>query len=452
MNTTQTVTQTQPTETVLLLQPALAITVTLPQPAPPGQLNIQVLPAYEPGGRKAPMNAAWAAAAVLDATNPLTYTQVISLESRIASGFVRVWISDTVGIAWFVSRSPSSTLTGTGARNPSPDYAGDSRGGLGGDSRGGLGGDSRGGLGSHSLAGMAGDSRGGLGGDSRGGLGGDSRGGLGADSRGGLGGDSRGGLGGHSLAGLGGDSRGGLGGDSRGGLGGDSRGGLGGDSRGGLGGDSRGGLGGDSRGGLGGDSRGGLGADALAWGANRTALEAPVASSDGQATIYNREDALADTATGTLQALAAIPTVPEWLTPVGQAYRFVATRPLPRTIGFNYLQREVPPGYEHTLQLYYSPDEGNTWRRLPTELDVNENLATAPADKSGLYMLAASIDIPFTQPDGICSPIRCRRHGRSAKRWHPSMGTTARSSPTITAIRRTRGRSSMPTCRTGSTI
>ena len=202
-------------------------------------------------------------------------------------------------------------------------------------------------------------------------------------------------MGGDSRGGLGGDSRGGLGGDSRGGLGGDSRGGLGGDSRGGLGGDSRGGLGGDSRDGLGGDSRGGLGANDLAWGANRTALEAPIASSDGQVTIYNRKDALGDTATGTLQALSAIPTVPEWLTPVGQAYRYVATKALPRTIGFNYLQREVPPGYEHTLQLYYSPDEGKTWSRLPTELDVAENLATAPADDSGLYMLASSIDIPF---------------------------------------------------------
>ena len=124
-------------------------------------------------------------------------------------------------------------------------------------------------------------------------------------------------------------------------------------------------------------------------------MEAPIASSDGQVTIYNRKDALGDTATGTLQALGAIPTVPEWLTPVGQAYRFVATEPLPRTIGFNYLQREVPPGYEHTLQLYHSPDEGKTWNRLPTELDVAENLATAPADDSGLYMLASSIDIPF---------------------------------------------------------
>ena len=210
---------------------------------------------------------------------------------------------------------------------------------------------------------------------------------MGTDARGGLGTDARGGLGT--------DARGGLGTDARGGLGTDARGGLGTDARGGLGTDARGGLGTDARGGLGTDARGGLGADARAWGANRRALEAPVASSDGQVTIYNREDALAETATGTLQALGTTPALPPWLTPVGQTYRFIATRPLARTIGFNYLQREVPPGYEHTLQLYFSLDEGKRWERLPTELDIAENLATAPADRSGLYMLASSIDIPF---------------------------------------------------------
>ena len=332
-----------------MFQPALAITVTLPQKAPPGQLNIQVLPAYEPSGRKTPMKAPWAAATALDATNPVTYTQVISLESRIASGFVRVWISDTVRNRVVRESITQFYIDQNWGQKSLAGLWGDSRGGLGGDSRGGLGGhslaglagDSRGGLGGDSRGGLGGDSRGGLGGDSRGGLGGDSRGGLGGDSRGGLGGDSRGGLGGDSRGGLGGDSRGGLGGDSRGGLGGDSRGGLGGDSRGGLGGDSRGGLGGDSRGGLGGDSRGGLGANDLAWGANRTALEAPIASSDGQVTIYNRKDALGDTATGTLQALGAIPTVPEWLTPVGQAYRFVATR---ATASHNRLQLPATGG------------------------------------------------------------------------------------------------------------
>ena len=189
VNTTQVVTETLP-----LFQPALAITVTLPQTAPDGQLNIQVLPAYEPGGRETPMKASWAAATALDATNPVTYTQVIPLESRIASGFVRVWIHDTVRNRVVRESISQFYVDQNWGQKSLAGLWGDSRGGLGGDSRGGLGGDSRGGLGSHSLAGLAGDSRGGLGGDSRGGLGGDSRGGLGGDSRGGLGGDSRGGL------------------------------------------------------------------------------------------------------------------------------------------------------------------------------------------------------------------------------------------------------------------
>ncbi len=328
------------TETVPLLQPVLAITVTLPEPSPPGQLNIQVLPAYELQSARGPISASWAPAKVVDATNPVTFTQVITLDARIASGFVRVWISDTVRsrivresiVQFFVDQDwgPKIEL------------------------------------------------------------------GVWADTSSGFDTNSRGGLGTNSRGGLGTNSRGGLGTNSRGGLGTNSRGGLGTNSRGGLGTNSRGGLGTNSRGGLGTNSRGGLGADQRAWGANHRALGAPVASSDGQVTIFNREDVMADTATGTLQALAAIPMVPQWLTPVGQAYRFEATRPLPRTIGFDYLQREVPPGYEQTLQLYYSPDEGNVWRRLPTGLDINENLATAPADHSGLYMLAASVDIPFS--------------------------------------------------------
>ena len=206
MNTTLTVTETLP-----LFQPALAITVTLPvTPAEmdvTGQLNIQVLPAYEPGGRETPMKAPWAAAPALDATNPVTYTQVISLEARIASGFVRVWISNPDRSRVVRESITQFYLDQNWGQKTLAGMWGDSRGGLGSHSLAGLTGDSRGGLGSHSLAGLAGDSRGGLGGDSRGGLGGDSRGGLGGDSRGGLGGDSRGGLGGDSRGGLGGTRR-----------------------------------------------------------------------------------------------------------------------------------------------------------------------------------------------------------------------------------------------------
>ena len=80
---------------------------------------------------------------------------------------------------------------------------------------------------------------------------------------------------------------------------------------------------------------------------------------------------------------------------MGKGYRFVASKPLDRTIDFNYLQREVPEGYEQDLQLYFSPDEGGTWTRLNTRLDMKENQATASAEQSGIYVLAASLDIPL---------------------------------------------------------
>jgi hypothetical protein len=66
-------------------------------------------------------------------------------------------------------------------------------------------------------------------------------------------------------------------------------------------------------------------------------------------------------------------------------------------MAFNYLQREVPDGYENTLKLYYSGDEGRTWRSLPSRLYDEENLVTAPGDWSGLYVLAAGIDIPLPE-------------------------------------------------------
>ena len=235
------------TETLPLFQPTLAITVTLPQKAPPGQLNIQVLPAYEPSSGSTPMTAPWAAAAALDATNPLTYTQVISLESRIASGFVRVWISDTVSNSVLRESITQFYIDQSWGQKFLAGLWGDSRVGMGGDSRVGMGGDSRVGMGGDSRVGMGGDSRVGMGGDSRVGMGGDSRVGMGGDSRVGMGGDSRVGMGGDSRVGMGGDSRVGMGGDSRVGMGGDSRVGMGGDSRVGMGGDSRVGMGSDLR-------------------------------------------------------------------------------------------------------------------------------------------------------------------------------------------------------------
>ena len=132
--------------------------------------------------------------------------------------------------------------------------------------------------------------------------------------------------------------------------------------------------------------------------ANRLSWGAPVASVDGQVTIYNLSNIFTDTGTSSLQALTTPPQMYSWLTPVGQAYRFKASNSLTRTIAFNYLQYEVPGGdtFEHLLQIYYSPDEGETWQPLDTELDTHENLAptTMPGKGEGIYVLAATIEMP----------------------------------------------------------
>ena len=133
-----------------------------------------------------------------------------------------------------------------------------------------------------------------------------------------------------------------------------------------------------------------------AWGANYRAMEAPIASGDGRVTIFNLENLLGDNGEVALQALSTLPSLPLWLTSVGQGYRFVATETFTRTIAFHYLQREVPEGYEQTLTLYYSPDEGQTWQQLVTELDMEENLASAlmPQNGQGIYALLAAVEMP----------------------------------------------------------
>ena len=140
-------------------------------------------------------------------------------------------------------------------------------------------------------------------------------------------------------------------------------------------------------------------ANTRAWGANYRTMEAPIASGDGRVTIFNLENLVGDNGGTALQALSTLPGLPLWLTPVGLGYRFVAAETFTRTIAFHYLQREVPEGYEQTLTLYYSPDEGRTWQRLATDLDVEENLASAFMPRNaqagqGIYALQAAVEMP----------------------------------------------------------
>ncbi len=134
-----------------------------------------------------------------------------------------------------------------------------------------------------------------------------------------------------------------------------------------------------------------------AWGANTRQLGAPVASGDGQVTIFNLKDIFADTGVVSLQALNDLPSLPGWLHQVGQGYRYDGNRYFPRSISFEYLQRDVPAGYEYSLRIYYLPSGGQIWQRLDTDLNQLENRATAimpddAVDGDGIYALVATIE------------------------------------------------------------
>jgi hypothetical protein len=70
----------------------------------------------------------------------------------------------------------------------------------------------------------------------------------------------------------------------------------------------------------------------------------------------------------------------------------------PRVIGFNYLQREVPPGYEHTLAIYFLPDGRAVWQRLETIRYV-ENLVVAELQETnGVYAVMSTLVMPELVP------------------------------------------------------
>jgi len=98
-----------------------------------------------------------------------------------------------------------------------------------------------------------------------------------------------------------------------------------------------------------------------------------------------------------LQAASSLPSPPSWTTLVGQAYRITATANAPdlrgRSISFNYLGSEVPPGEEPGLLIYFWG--GASWQRLPTTLDSYHNSASAPVPGPGLYALMSSVAVPL---------------------------------------------------------
>lgn len=126
----------------------------------------------------------------------------------------------------------------------------------------------------------------------------------------------------------------------------------------------------------------------MAWGA-------PILSSDGQVSLFALDDVYGETPNYTLQALASPPSLPLWLTLVGRAYLVSSEEAFSNNgILFRYLGRDVPAGYEDDLTVYYLPTGATEWQRLMTELDTYQNHASAMMPGTGLYALAATIEMP----------------------------------------------------------
>jgi hypothetical protein len=118
--------------------------------------------------------------------------------------------------------------------------------------------------------------------------------------------------------------------------------------------------------------------------------------------IYDRNGLFEPSGIVSLQIL---PTPPEladepWLVPVGQAY-FVRPEDRPgseRAIAFNYLQRDVPEGYEHTLAVYYLQAEDTTWRRLDSRQFVENMVVADLQTEAGTYAVISTVALPELQP------------------------------------------------------
>jgi hypothetical protein len=162
---------------------------------------------------------------------------------------------------------------------------------------------------------------------------------------------------------------------------------------------NRSGLSPANRSGLSPANRSGLSpANRRVYGANHRTAEAPIASGDGRVTIFNMQDIFADTGPSSLQALPVVPDLPEWFTPIGRGYRYETSEAISGTVAFNYLQQEVPSGFEHVLSIYYrSLEDDAQWTRLETVQDPFHNLAAAlmpHTDRGqGYYVLIATVEM-----------------------------------------------------------
>jgi hypothetical protein len=191
-------------------------------------------------------------------------------------------------------------------------------------------------------------------------------------------------------SGFGGGPNSGFGGGPNSGFGGGPNSGFGGGPNSGFGGGPNSGFGGGPNSGFGGGPNSGFGGGA------------PILSADAQVVIYSKRGLFEDNGVDTIQILDWIPEINThpWLVPVGQAYhvRLDPTIDDERIITLTYLQRDVPEGYEHTLNVYFLEEGGSEWKRLDTKRYV-ENLVVAELENSdGTYAVMSTVKMPALSP------------------------------------------------------
>ncbi|MGB0385858.1 MAG: FG-GAP repeat domain-containing protein [Ardenticatenaceae bacterium] len=136
------------------------------------------------------------------------------------------------------------------------------------------------------------------------------------------------------------------------------------------------------------------------WGVNRdNAWHAPLISRNGEVTIFDLDNVYGSSAAYELQSLSLAPQLPSWLTQVGNAYRVSANQAVTGTpnIMFAYMQRQVPGDNDQRLRIYHSPDNGQSWQPLNTQLDIGRNLASTPIRGAGIYTLISTIQVRLSR-------------------------------------------------------
>ena len=130
-------------------------------------------------------------------------------------------------------------------------------------------------------------------------------------------------------------------------------------------------------------------------------------SPDGEVLFYAYPTptiTFSETTLYSLQALTTLPTPPSWTKVAGQGYMLTKSADAPSftetntSLLFSYLARDIPPGEEPYLKVFYAPVTATTadkpdWRVLDTELNEKFNTASVSVEEEGIYVLLSTIDV-----------------------------------------------------------